>query len=325
MKICNRAASVLAAVVALTGPLSAAAQKADAYPSRPIRLIGAAAPGGGNDIVARLIAEKLAMSMGQPVVVENKPGANGIVAVNSLLQSPADGYTLLIIHTAYAQNPAVRPGAYNPADLIGISQVVGVNIALAVSSSLSAHTLPEFVATARAKPGVYSYGVYGVASTAHIYGEIFKSAAGIDVTTVQYKGEMPSHLDLLGGQITASWGSVASLNPFIRDGKMKLLAVTGESRMRLAPEVPTFSEQGYPQLSLSGFIGVLSRAGTPPEIVQKLTDEISRIVQLPEVSAKIVSLGMDPIGTKAPDFNRFLADNIQRWAKVFKENKIAAK
>lgn len=302
---------------------AAVAQKSADYPGRPVKLVAAAAAGGsGTDLIARVLAEKLQALWGQGVVVDNKPGANGVVAVRAVLQAPADGYTFLVIHTAFVQNLALRPHVYNPLDFTGISQVASSSASFAVSSASHVNTLAEFLAWERSRPGQMSYGSFGLGSTAHFFGEMLNAASGAKLVHVPFNGSPASLTALLGGEISSSWADYSLLDPFVKAGKVKVLAVSGSKRIPLAPDVPTFVELGFPQLGVNGWFGVIARAGTPPDLVKRVAEDIGKVVALPDVRAKLIRGGLDPIGSNAFDFDNAIASDIQRWKQMVKAHKI---
>ncbi len=305
--------------------LCGAAVAQDAFPARPLKIVVPATAGGTTDIVARTLAEKMAAGLGQPVTVENKLGANGIVAVRAVAGAPADGYTLLLIHTAYTQNLALRNDhPYNLSELVPLVLLGRSGTVLVVPSSLGVNTLKEFVEYVRARPGKLSYGSFGVASTAHIYGEMLKTTANIQLEHVPYKGETAALNDVLSGQIVATWGSAGTFEPHVKAGKLKILAITGPGRMPQYPDIPSFVELGYPTFDLAGWNGVFVPKATPPAVVERLTSEVSKGLQTPEVTGKLIGFGFQTVGTQGPAFAQFLEADVKKWSDVAKANKIQA-
>jgi tripartite-type tricarboxylate transporter receptor subunit TctC len=302
----------------------ACAQEGAKFPSGPIRFVIPTPPGGGNDIVARLIGDKLSAAWGQPVIVESKPGASGLIAAAAVAKAPADGYTLLLTHAALTTSVALRP---NPPvrmnELTAVSQIVVTPIAFTVSANTGAKNLSEFVAAAKANPKKFSFGSYGTGTSAHLLGEMLNRRAGIDLLHVPYKGEAPAISDLLGGQVTAVFGSAGTVAPHAKAGKVRIVAFASPRRVASFPDVPTFTEAGYAELNLPGWIGVLAPAATPKPIVTRLAREIARITHLPDVAPKLIEVGYEPTGTDEQAFSDLLGQEVKKWAAVGKELNIS--
>lgn len=299
---------------------AAIAQATQSYPSAPIRIVISTPPGGGNDVVARLIGQKLTAAWGQPVVVDPKPGASGLIAAAAVAKAPADGYTLLVTHAALAtalalkSNPNIRMSELQP-----VMRIVDTPIAFTIGASTGATSLAEFVAVAKARPKTLSYGSYGVGTSAHLLGELLNRRAGIDLLHVPYKGEAPAVTDLLGGQVSAVFGSAGVMGPHVKSGKAIIVAFANPKRVSSFPNVPTFAEAGYPDLNVPGWIGMLAPAGTPKPIVDKLAAELERIVHMPDVQQRFIEMGYEPSGIPTQAFADQLIAEIGKWAALGKE------
>src|SRR5687768_560821 len=250
--------------------IASAAQAQDAYPNRPIRLVLPFAAGGGTDVLARIIAQKMSAGLGQTVVVDNRTGANGMVATAAVAKASADGYTVLMMNAGLAQNPAIQPSMpYRTEELAPVAQLTLFPSAFAVSTGSGINTLADLIQLARSNPSKVSFGSWGIGSGGHFYGEVFNRAAKINMLHVPYKGEALALTDLLGGRITAMFGSPGIIAPYVTAGKLKILAQTAPRRLQAYPDVPSFSEAGYPAVSLSGWSGFFVPAATPKPVVDK--------------------------------------------------------
>jgi tripartite-type tricarboxylate transporter receptor subunit TctC len=302
-------ALLLAATAALAaGPLAAqtAAQSAAAYPTKPIKFIVPYTPGGTTDLIARTIGQKLTEAWSQQVIVENRPGAAGWLGIQGVAKSPADGYTigLTISNIIYAKSLYQKLPFDIDKDFEPVSMLSRSALGLVVPTSLPVNTVEEYIAMAR-KPGSnVSYGSFGQGTTANIFGETLNLAAKINVTHVPYKGMGPLVTDLLGGQISSAWMDTATLVPLVQAGKLKVLGMTGTKRIPSVPNVPTFLELGHVGFEPVGFFLVVAPAGTPKDIVAKLSGGINKALQAPEFSAKLRELGQEPVGSTADELGR---------------------
>lgn len=309
---------LLALALATATPFAAYAQT---WPARPIKLVVPYPPGGGTDILGRLVGTKLQEALGQSVVVENKPGASGVLGNDFVAKSPADGYTLLLGITAIVQGATLFPKLpYDPyKDFIPVSQLSTSTSLLVVPNSLPVKTVAEFVALVKSQPGKHSYGTYGAGSSSHIQGELLKAQAGIDLVHVPYKGAAPLVTDIIGGQISATFVDAGTARSHVKAGSFKVLGVTGTERMKMAPEAPLMSELGYKNFDPKGWFGFFLPAGTPAPIVKKLSTEIARIVRLPEVSQRIDELGQTPVGSSADEFAAVIRHDGPLYARLIKD------
>jgi tripartite-type tricarboxylate transporter receptor subunit TctC len=317
--------SLLARRVLLAGLAACAAGLASAqeatYPNQPIRIVVPYPPGGATDTLARTVANKLQESWGQTVIVDNKPGASGVIGNDFVAKAPPDGYTVLLGITAIVQLPAMKKLPYDVMkDLRPLAQVATTNSALVVPPATPAATLKDFVALAKAGKGKFDYGSYGVGTSSHIQGALLNQQAGIDLTHVPYKGAAPLLQDLKGGQLTSAFIDMATLRPHV-DG-FKVLAVTGAQRNRVLPNVPTFAELGFHSFEPVGWFGLFMPSAVPAPVAKKFTGEIERILKLPDVVARTESLGMSPGALSGEEFARVVRSDAQVYAKIIKDANI---
>jgi tripartite-type tricarboxylate transporter receptor subunit TctC len=296
----------------------ARAQESAPYPNRLIRIVVPLPAGGNMDALSRVIAEKLSASVGQPVIIENKTGASGGIGASTVAQSKPDGYTLLFAIASTIQAVGLQKNPpFKLSELAPITQLAELPTGFAVRADLRVEALADFVKLAKQKPGDLSFGSFGIGSTGHIIGEGLANAAGIKMLHVPYKGEAPAITDLLGGHISSAFGSVGGLGQY--PDRVKILAITGPHRLKAFPDVPTFQQLGYPLHGLTGWAGVFAPAATPLPIIDKLASEIDRIVRLPDVQAKILDFGFEPLGETTEPFAAFVNAQAVRWAAAAKE------
>jgi len=319
------AAVGVVAILFLTSGARAQSGSAGSYPDRRISFVVPYPPGGATDVTARMLAGKLSEAWKQPVIVENKPGAGGIVGNDFVAKAAPDGYTVLIAITQIIQAPSLNTTLpYDVAkDLAPIAQVCISTIALVVPEAQPFKSVKELVEFARANPGK-PYGSFGNATTSHLYGELFKKAAKIDMTHVPYRGSAPLLNDLLGNQVTGAFIDLTTGGSQIKAGKIRALAVGGEKRNSFFPDVPTMAEQGFPGFEAEGWIGVFVPAATPKPIVDKLAAEMAKIIASPEGVEKIKQFSMEPAGGGADIFAKALKVDQQRWADVVKATGVKA-
>lgn len=312
----------LAAACATLGTSSAQAQ--GDYPAKPLRFIVPHPAGGGTDTIARLIGTQLTQRWGQPVVVENKPGASGILGNDIVAKAPGDGYTVLMGITAVVQIPALyKKVPYKLADLAPVSQIAKSADLLMVPRSSGVTTLAQFVDKAKAAPGTMNYGTYGNATSSHMNGERFKQQAGIDLTHIPYQGSGPEMAALLGGQLTLAFVDATAAYPHIKSDKLNILAVTGSQRFPSLPNVPTMAESGYPGLEANGWFGVFLPASTPKAIVDKLGAEVAAIVKSPELNKRLTDMGLIAVGSLPDDFKTQVEKDAAHWKAVAEGAKIS--
>jgi tripartite-type tricarboxylate transporter receptor subunit TctC len=307
----------LAACLALA-PFSALPQ---AYPSRSLRLIVPWPPTGTVDILGRTLGQKLSEQLGQPVVIENRAGANGIIGSEAAAKSPNDGYTLLVDNiTGHAINLSLQ--AKMPFDSLRdfthVSLLASVPDGIVSLPSLPAKNVRELIALAKAQPGKLTYASFGIGSSAHLAGELFKGMAGVDLLHVPYKGGAPAIADLLAGQVSIYIPVLPSVVSLVKSDRLRLLAVTGAKRSPAMPEVPTVAESGLPGFEASNWFGLMTPAGTAPEIVARLNAEAAKALQAPEVRDKLNALGMEIQPSTPQEFSALLKSEVEKWAKVVK-------
>lgn len=308
------------AASALTGAAAALAQTAENYPSRVVRFIVPASAGGPSDIVARLVGDKLSQALGQPVIVENRPGGSLMIGTGAVAKSEPDGYTLLVTtSTPIVTVPfTMKNVPYDvQQDLVTVSHLGSTPLVLYVSSASPARTLKDVLDIARAKPEQANYGSYGTGSSAHILNEHVVRRTGVKMVHVPYKGVAPELQDLVGGQILTAVADIGSAAPLVKGGQIRPVAVTGSKRSSLLADVPTFAEQGVPGLEpFSPWWGVFAPKKTPKAIVDKLSLEIQKIVRSPEFNAKMASLGIEPTGLLSEEADRTTRDEMNRWKGI---------
>jgi tripartite-type tricarboxylate transporter receptor subunit TctC len=287
------------------------------YPARPVRMVIGVPPGLAPDIGARLIGQGLSERLGQPLVIENRPGASSNIATEIVVRAPPDGYTLLVVSTANAIN--VTFYANLPFDFVrDIAPVASINrnpFVMVVNPSLPAKTVPEFIAYAKANPGRINMASSGNGTLPHLCGELFKMMTAVDLVHVSYRSSyMP---DLLGGQVQVIFDGIAGVTEYIRTGKLRALAVTTATRQGALPDVPTVSEF-VPGYEASGYLGIGAPKSTPVPIIEMLNKEINAVVADPSVKARLVGLGVEPMSMTPAEFGKFIADKTEKWAKVIK-------
>jgi len=306
-------------LITLAGP-TAQAQEDGPYPSRPITLVVPSTAGGVTDTVARLVAQQLTLSWGQPVVVENKPGASAMIGTAQVARAPKDGYTALFTFTAHVQNPSLYPDLQYDAlrDFAPVVEVALSSTMLAVTPDFPADNLTDFVKLIKSKPGAYTYGSYGVATTGHIYGELLRKEAGLDMEFVAYKGGTPLATDLLAGHIKIAMIDVGTAMPHLKAGTMKPLAIIGDKRSTLLPDVPTFMESGYRGFEPYAWMGMLFPAGVPEARVQAMSKEVNQIIAQPDIRQKLVDLNLEPVGGTPQAYAQVMQDDARKWGAAIK-------
>jgi tripartite-type tricarboxylate transporter receptor subunit TctC len=320
------AALLASAALALPGLSFAQTQAPAGYPNKPIKFIVPYSPGGLPDTVARVFAQRLGERVGQSVVIDNKPGANGVVAAQALAASPKDGYTFLVTDgSMFSVNPAIYKnlGYDYKRDFIPISLAARAPLYLAVNPKLPVNTLQEFIALAKSKPGTINYGSSGVGSTHHLTMEAMKLALGLDVTHVPFKGTGQSVPALLGGQIEVLFSALPSLAGFVRSGQVKLLASNAAQRSSQAPNVPTISET-IPGFDFAPIVGILAATGTPANVIERISAEMAVIAKIPDLIQNLNNAGVDVIGSSPADYNKALLDETDRLAKTIAATGIKA-
>jgi tripartite-type tricarboxylate transporter receptor subunit TctC len=315
-----------ATVLALAAAAAGAAWGQQPYPGRAIAIIAPYSPGTGIDILARAIGQRLGERWGVPVVVENRPGASGNIGTELAARAAGDGYTLMMTATTFALNPALSKNArYDPLKSFAPVTLVATGLLwFAISANTRADSMPEFVALAKSSPGKLNYASSGNGTPQHLTMELFKLAAGVDITHVPYKGAAGAAKDLAAGHVDAMILPVHTIASLVQAGKVRLLAVLNEERSPVFPSVPTFKEAGYPGVRSSVWYGLMAPAATPPEIVRKLNGEVNAILSLPEVREFLAKQGLSPAGGEPERLSRLVKEELERWTRVIAEAKIRA-
>jgi tripartite-type tricarboxylate transporter receptor subunit TctC len=308
------AAALLAAALA---PTPAAAQ---GYPAKTVRYVVPFPPAGATDILARWVAEKISPALGQPVVVENRPGAAGGVGTDFVAKSAPDGHTILMATAAQAISETLyvkQPFSF-ARDLAAVAQIARVPNVMEVHPSVPARTVREFIALAKARPGQLNFASSGAGTTLHMSGELFKLMTGTDLVHVPYKGSAPALTDLMGGQVSVMWDNLPASMPYIKAGRLRAIAITTATRYPGFPDLPTLSESGVPGYESSAWFGVVAPAATPREIVTRLNTEINRAVNLPDMKERFAQQGAIPVTGSPEDFAAWIRAEIAKWGKVVK-------
>ncbi|MBI2737014.1 MAG: tripartite tricarboxylate transporter substrate binding protein [Rhodospirillales bacterium] len=309
------------AALPLLGQVASPAQAQEGYPSRAVTLVIPFAPGGGTDIVGRILQQKLSERLGQSVVVLNKPGAAGTIATNFVAKAAPDGYTLFLSWDSHAINPLVYKNLpYDTfKDLVPVTLVARVPQVMATWGELPANTLSEFVALAKSEPGKLNYASVGPGNSNHLMSEYFHRLAGIQLMHVAYKGGGPSIVAMLSGEVAYSFLSYASLRGHIKSGKLKALAVAGTKRLSDIPEVPTMSEAGFPGFEAYAWMGLFAPAGTPEPVIARLNRDVVAVLKDPEVLAKLSDVGAEPVGSTPAELDAYVRKEHDKWALFVKE------
>jgi tripartite-type tricarboxylate transporter receptor subunit TctC len=308
----------LLAATLLALPAVAAAQ---AFPTRPIRLVVTYPPGGGADLMARLLAPKMGEVLGQTVIVENKPGASGQIAAMEVLHAPPDGHTLLFDASSFAVNPSLYANLpYDPMKQFTPITVIALfpNM-LVVHPSFPARSVKDVIAMAREKPGTLAFASSGNGSAQHLAGELFKQKAGVDLTHVPYKGGGPALNDVMGGQVPMYFANMASGVPFVKGGKLRALAITGAKRSPALPDVPTMAESGLAGYEVYEWNAIFAPTGTPAPAIVKISDAVQKAMRAPEFQQRLAMLGGEAAGYTPDQAARFVQDQAALWGKVVRE------
>jgi tripartite-type tricarboxylate transporter receptor subunit TctC len=297
------------------------------FPSRPVRIVIGFPPGGGIDILARLMGPKMSERLGQPVVVENRPGANGLIATQGVLQSEADGYTILFGTTGnLAVNPVLysgRPGMDMEREFAPLSHVASLGFVLVVNPAVPAKSLAELINLAKAKPGELLFGSSGNGGLPHLSGELLNLQAGMTTRHLSYRGSSPAFTDLLSGQINFMFDALAIAQPHIQAGKLRALATTGPKRMPALPDVATANEM-LPKFEVVNWYGMIVRAGTPPAVISRLQQEVDHALRQADVMERAKTLGLDLVGSSPEEFAKFQRTEIAKWGEVIRTANIKA-
>lgn len=318
----------LIAIVAALAPAAkvAVAQSTTQYPSKPIRIIVPFAPGGGTDLTARLVGQRLAERFSQPVIIDNRPGAGTMLGTELTQKSAPDGYTLMIASASHAINPTLyRKVNYDPIrDFAPVSLAIAFPFVLAVNPAMPVRGVKELIVYAKANAKRINYASSGTGATNHLAAELFKSMAGLDLQHIPYKGGGPAMNDVIGGQVSMMFGTVLETMPQVRSGKLRGLAVSSAKRMSAAPELPTIAEGGLPGYDVTGWYAFLAPAGVERAVMTKLNLEVTGALAFPALKEKLLALGAEPWPTSQSTAQAFVASEVQRWGKLIKAARIAA-
>ncbi len=302
---------------------SALAQAQTHYPAKPLRLIVPFVPGGSTTIVARLIGQKLTDAWGQQVVVDNRGGGNTIIGSDAMVKAAPDGYTILHVTSTHVINPSLLKTPYDAVkDFAPVATMVATETLLVVNPLLPANNLQELIALAKAKPGHLNFASSGSGTTNHLAIELFSIMAGIKMQHIPHKGAGPAVTDLIAGQVQVFTNNALPLTPFVKSGRIRALAVSGETRLLSLPDVPTFTQAGLPGFDVKSWQGILAPAKTPPAVIDKLSREIGRILRAPEVRDTLLVMGADPLVSTPQQFSALIKADLVKYAKLIKDAKI---
>jgi tripartite-type tricarboxylate transporter receptor subunit TctC len=307
-------------VIALLAVAAAFAIHAQSYPSKPVKIIVPFAAGGPADIYARVIAQKLGEAMGQPFIVEDKPGAGSLIGTEAVAKSAPDGYTLLLMSNTHTVNESLIPTKpfQLMRDFVPIAPINSSDLVLVARSGLPASTLAELIAAAKARPGALSYASSGPGTPYHMAGELFKAMAGVSILHIPYKGSSGARTDVLGGQVDMMFDAVPTMTEHIRAGKVKALGTTGATRSAVMPDLPTIAEAGVPGYEATIWLGLMAPKNTPAPIVARLNAEVAKIVGNAETAKAWKAQGATPMTMSTAEFTRYLNDDIVKWAHIVK-------
>jgi tripartite-type tricarboxylate transporter receptor subunit TctC len=314
------AAGVITSLACLLFSAAVFAQGVAEYPQRSVRFIVPYTPGAINDFVARLTAQKLTDLWGKQVVVDNRPGGGTLIGTDLVAKASPDGHTMLLAPTAFAINVSLYPKLpYDTVrDFAAVTQIGTGPYLMVCNPQLAAKNVKDLVALAKAKPGALSYASTGSGGSAHLMGELLKSAAGIDMQHIPYKGLAPGLTDVMSGQVSCTFGTMVAVNAHVKSGRLRAIALTGNARSRAAPDTPTIAEAGYADYHATGWWGVVVPAATPKPLIAKLHADVVRITKLADVREKLEVQGVDLIGNTPEQFTKFIHEEITRWGKAVK-------
>jgi len=318
MKISFASAARIVTCAGLLAFAASAAAQQD-YPNKPIRFIVPYAAGGGASVLARVIGQKLTEKWGQQVIADNRPGGNGTIGGEALVQSAPDGHTILLVTGTHVISPLLFPTRYDAIkDFAPVATVTGYELIMVVHPAVAANNLKELIALAKSKPGHLNYATVGLGNSGHLTTELFNLMAGVKMQNVPYKGSAPALIDLLGGQVQLSVVAPSSTIQHVKNGKLRAIAVSGETRLAALPDVPTFTEAGLPGFEVKNWYGILAPAATPKPIIGKLAAELAVILAMPDTKEKILGQGMDPYFSTPEQFAKLIKADTEKWGKVIK-------
>lgn len=318
MRFCRLSARIAAVALAL-GQASVALAQA-AYPTKPVKIIVPYSAGGPADIYARFVGDRLQKAMGQPFVIENRPGAGAIIGTDAVAKSPPDGYTLLMMSNTHTVNESLftkKPYSLLR-DLAPIAPINYSDLILVVHPSVPAKNLKELIALAKAKPGALNYASSGPGTPYHMAGELFKAMAGVDLVHVPHKGSAEARTDVLAGNVQMMFDAITTMAPLVQSGKVRAIATSGKTRSSIMPNVPTLNEAGVPGYDAVIWLGMMAPAGTPKAVIDTLNADIQKVVSAPDVKDAWAKQGAVPMRMSPDEFGKFIEQDIQKWAKVVK-------
>jgi tripartite-type tricarboxylate transporter receptor subunit TctC len=325
LRLHRRAVCGLLAAAAICGLLGGPAHAA--FPEKPIRLVVTFTPGGGTDLIARLVAEKLGPRLGQPVVVDNRPGAGGLIGIDLVAKAAPDGYTLLLVNNPpFATVPGIEPPPpFDPLkDFAPIGLICSQDTILTVHPSLPVKSLAEFVAYAKANPGKLNYGTPGIATPFHLAMELLKHQAGIDVVHIAYRGMSQAIPDLLSGQVQVMFATQRAVQQAASEGKVRMLAVGSLARIRTLPDLPTVAELGYAHFDSQAWFGMAAPAATPRDVIQKLSNALEAVLDMPDVQQKLVAMSLELLRAKPDELAAKIKADVAYWLPIVKAARIRA-
>ena len=311
---------VCAALAAAPSLALCATQSVPGYPTKPIRIIVPQSAGGSTDLAARVVTQRLSESLGQPIVVDNRPGAGSLNGTETVAKAPADGYTLLVVAASFTINPALHEKLpFDPVrDFAPVTRLAALPHILVVHPTLPVKSVKELIALAKAKPGELNYASSGIATSTHLAAELFRHMTGTDMVQVPFKGGAPGVVGLLSGQVQLYFATISTALPHVKSGKIRALAVTTAKRSVVAPEYPTIAEAGVPGYEHASWIGMLAPAKTPPSVVSKLHAESVKVVSMQEVRTLLLRDGLEPVGDTPQEFAAIVKQEVAKWMKVVK-------
>ncbi|MCW5603814.1 MAG: tripartite tricarboxylate transporter substrate binding protein [Burkholderiales bacterium] len=304
-----------------TALLAGNVASAQSYPAKPVRMVVGFAPGGGTDVTARAVVQEMSEALGQRIVIDNRPGANGLIGTEIVAKSPADGYTILMVNLGHTVNPGMYPKIpYDTIrDFAPITLVAMLPNILVTHPSLPTKTFPEFVRFAKARPGAIHYGSGGHGASSHLAVELLKKAADIDLVHVPYKSGGQSTAAILTGDVAVSFNTIPSAMPHVKAGRLRAIGVSSTQRSSSVPDVPTIAEMGYPGFSANGLAGLVAPARTPSEAIDRIHAAVVKLLKLPGIQERFLTLGMDAVGNTPTEFAQFIKTDMDKWSKLIRE------
>jgi tripartite-type tricarboxylate transporter receptor subunit TctC len=319
MKYAKRWLALFALALGCAG-MSAGAS-AQNWPTRPIRMVVPYTPGGYTDYMARQVSQKLSEALGQPIIIENKPGANSVIGADAVAKAAPDGYTFGTVIAAHAANATLNPKLPfdTMKDFTYVSLMSVAPLLMVAHPSVPASNVQELIALAKQKPGELNFASSGIGAAAHLTMEMFKSRVGVNMVHVPYRGTSPALQDIIGGRVNVMFDTVGSLMPHVQAGALKAIVVTAKERMPAAPQVPTMAEGGVPDFASGTWAGVIAPRGVPKEIVERVAGEIGKILRVPAMREQLAALGYEAVGSTPDEYEAFMRKEVAQWAKVIKD------